>query len=246
MQGMYHLLQMHGQHRFCSHRMRFFFNLGFSWGFSAFLVGCTLVHTKGCSCDNYNIISVHLLCSSEMSVCSFLPQGCLQVVWNRAPAPAQPIGCRCPAQVKREMFSCRDVVVEKVLQPWGTSEAGAWQENCQVLEARSHWSPPWLPQPLIDSVCLLPRAISRHRMPSKTTRYSMEILPPATQSQLFLGKSSWAVPHSCRDLRRAACYSSLFTWEGVCTPRVHLLWLFSLWGKGEGGEIICLVYISLW
>lgn len=132
MQEMYHLLQMYGEHRFCSHRMGIFFNLGFSLGFSAFFVGCTLVHTKGCSCDNYNTISVHLLCSSETSASSFLPQGWLQVVWNRAPAPAQPIGHGCPAQVEREMFSCRDVAAEKVLQPWGRSEAGAWQESCQV------------------------------------------------------------------------------------------------------------------
>lgn len=128
-------VQIHGQQRFCSHRMGIFFRLGFSWGFSAFFVGCTLMHTKGFSYDNYNTISVHLLCSSEMSVFAFLPQGWLQVVWNRAAAPAQPIGHGCPAQPKRKTFSCRDTAVEKVLQPWGMSEAGAWQHSCQVSEA---------------------------------------------------------------------------------------------------------------
>lgn len=138
-----------------------FFNLGFSWVFSASFVGCTLMHIKGFSYDNYNAISVHLLCSSEMSVSSFLPQGWLQVVWNRAPAPAQPIGHGCPAQVKKEMFSCRDVAAEKVLQPWGRREAGAWQESWQVSQAWRHWSPSWLSQPLTDSPSLLPQAISR-------------------------------------------------------------------------------------
>lgn len=247
MQGMYHLLQIHGQQRFCSHRMGIFFNLEFNWGLSAFFVGCTLKHTKGFSSDNYDTISVHLLCTSEMSESTFLPQGRLQVVWNRAPTPAQPIGYGCPTQLKRKTFSCRDMAVEKVLQPWGTSEAGAWQHSCQDSEAWSHWSHPtavtaWK---ILCVCCLMPPA-GPHGMPSKIIRYCIEIPSPATQSWLSLGKSSRAVPHSCRDLRRAARYSSPFTWGGVYTPRMHLLWLFSLWGEGEGGEIICLVYISLW
>lgn len=109
-----------------------------------------------------------------------------------------------------------------------------WSPSHELTE-----TPPQLSQPLTDSVCL-PLAAS------KTTRYFMEIVSPATQRWLFLGKSSRTVPHSCRDLGTPARYSSLFTWEGVCTPRVHLLWLFSLWGEGEGGEIIYLIYISLW
>lgn len=128
-------------------------------------------------------------------------------------------------------------------QEWGGCLAGKlsglWSMNSLKPHhgCPNHW---WI-------LCLLPLAISSlHRMPSKTTRYSMEIVSPATQRWLFLGKSSRTVAHSCRDLRRPAHYSSPFTGEGVCTPRVHLLWLFSLWDEGEGGEIICLVYISLW
>lgn len=112
-----------------------------------------------------NTISLHLPRSRETPVSAFLLPGWLQVLWNRAPDPAQPMGHRLPARPKREPCSWRDggsgENVEALGDEWGRLSGSAAQ---QISEAWSHLSEatPHMSKQLIDYVCALPHiSVSR-------------------------------------------------------------------------------------
>lgn len=71
----YHLLEIPGQRRSCSHRMGIiFFSLGLSWGFGALSAGCTWTRTQQASpTTTRNTVGVHLPRSSEPPVSARLP-----------------------------------------------------------------------------------------------------------------------------------------------------------------------------
>lgn len=184
---------------------------------------------------------------------AFFPLMWLQALWNRAPDQMQPMGHRFPPWPKREAFSWKDDGRGENAAALG-NEQGLQSGSAaqQISEMWSHLSGATLrvSNKLTDCKCA-----SSHfgftesaslAWDGSSVQWDFTSLPiqfPFHQYELdILWKRSHAGSHTCRDYSRAAHYSSPLVWVDILTPRMYLLWLFSLWG--EGGKIVCLVYTN--
>lgn len=133
----------------------------------------------------------------------------------------------------------------KCCSPGGWERKAVWQHGFH--EAWSHLSEatPRMSKLLIDSVCALPPLSTSCCQQACMgcflwpARFYKGFCLNCLSTNLNFTLSWEEFIHLQGSLESCLLFQPAH-WEGVCTPRMHLLWLFSLWGKG--GETVCLVY----
>lgn len=135
----------------------------------------------------------------------------------------------------REACSQRDVAAEKMLRPWGMSKAGCLAARlCRSLRQEvTSMKPPYTSELLIDHVRALPplstsccqQACMGCFLWPERFYHGFRLNCLSTNLNLTL---SWEeFTHLQGSLESCLLFQPAH-WEGVCTPRIHLLWLFSL------------------